>query len=56
VLDWIANEDITHLAIHFDVDVLDPMKFGPVLFNEPGARPDALVDVPRGRMAPDQPK
>lgn len=52
--DWNANEGITHLAIHFDVDVLDPMKFGPVLFNEPDAPAHALADVPRGRMAPDQ--
>jgi arginase len=54
VLDWIANEGIAHLAIHFDVDVLDPTKFGPVLFNQPGARADFLADVPRGRMTPDQ--
>ena len=53
VLDWIANGGITHLAIHFDVDVLDPTKFGPVVFNEPDAPADALADVPRGRMAPD---
>jgi arginase len=54
VLDWIASEGIAHLAIHFDVDVLDPTKFGPVLFNEPDAPADALAGVPRGRMAPDQ--
>jgi arginase len=54
VLDWIANEGITQLAIHFDVDVLDPTKFGPVLFNQPDAPADALADVPCGRMAPDQ--
>jgi arginase len=54
VLDWIASERITHLAVHFDVDVLDPKRFGPVVFNNPdtAARPPA--DVPRGRMAPDQ--
>jgi len=33
---------------------LNPTKFGPVLFNEPGAPADFLADVPRGRMAPDQ--
>ena len=53
VLDWIASERIAHLAIHFDVDVLNPTKFGPVLFNEPDAATDALAGVPRGRMAPD---
>jgi arginase len=54
VLDWIANQGITHLAIHLDVDVLDPKKFGPVLFNKPDAPANAWADVPRGRMAPDQ--
>jgi arginase len=54
VLDWIASEGITHLAVHFDVDVLDPKQFGPVLFNNPDAPADFLADVPRGRMAPDQ--
>ncbi len=54
VLDWIASADITHLAVHFDVDVLDPKQFGPVLLNNPDAPADALADVPRGRMAPHQ--
>lgn len=54
VLDWIASEGITHLAVHFDIDVLDPKTFGPVLFNKPDAPPDEWADVPRGRMAPDQ--
>jgi arginase len=54
VLNWIASEGITHLAIHFDVDVLDPKKFGPILFNDPDAPANAWADVPRGRMAPDQ--
>jgi arginase len=54
VLDWIASEGVTQLAIHFDVDVLDPRKFGPVVFNKPDAAADAWADVPRGRMAPDQ--
>jgi arginase len=54
VLDWIASEGVTQLAIHFDVDVLDPKKFGPVVFNKRDAAADAWADVPRGRMAPDQ--
>lgn len=53
VLDWIVGEGIAQLAVHFDVDVLDPKRFGPLLFNEPGAPPDALAGVPRGRLAPD---
>lgn len=54
VLEWVASEGITQLAVHFDVDVLDPKKFGPLLFNNPDAPPDALPGVPRGRMTPDQ--
>jgi arginase len=54
VLDWIAGEGITHLAIHFDVDVLDPKQFGPVVFNNPDAAARPPADVPCGRLAPDQ--
>lgn len=53
VLAWIASEGITQLAVHFDVDVLDPKQFGPVLFNNPDAPPDAWAGVPRGRLAPE---
>jgi arginase len=54
VLDWIAEERIEHLAIHFDLDVLDPSAFRPLLFNQPGLPPDAYSGVARGRMLPDQ--
>src|SRR3546814_628469 len=36
VLDWIAAEGLTHLAVHFDLDVLDPAHFSSLLFNRPG--------------------
>jgi arginase len=54
VLDWITSRGIEHLAIHFDLDVLDPSVFRPLLFNKPGLPPDAFSEVPRGRMLPDQ--
>ena len=54
VLDWIAEQGITHLAIHFDLDVLDPAVFRPLLFNKPHLAPDAFEGVPRGRMRPEQ--
>ena len=53
VLDWIASKGIEKIAVHFDVDVLDPKKFGPTIFNTPHASAD-LEGVPRGRMSPDQ--
>ncbi|OWJ67794.1 arginase family protein [Inquilinus limosus] len=54
VLDWIAEQEITRLAIHFDLDVLDPALFGPLLFNRPGLPAGAYPGVPRGRMTPEQ--
>jgi arginase len=54
VLEWIAEQKIAHLAIHFDLDVLDPSQYGPLLFNKPGLPDDAYAGVPRGRMKPDQ--
>lgn len=54
VLEWIAGEGIAHVAVHLDVDVLDPARFGPVLFNKPNASADFLAGVPRGRMTPAQ--
>ena len=54
VLNWIAEERIEYLAVHFDLDVLDPSAFRPLLFNKPRLPPDALSDVPRGRMQADQ--
>jgi arginase len=54
VLDWIASERVEHLAVHFDLDVLDPSVFRPLTFNKPGLPPDAFLGVARGRMLPEQ--
>jgi arginase len=54
VLDWITGQGIEHLAIHFDLDVLDPSAFRPLLFNKPALPPNSFSGVPRGRMLPDQ--
>lgn len=32
ITDWIKNEKIKHLAIHLDLDVLDPVLFRSLLF------------------------
>ncbi|MGA8659507.1 MAG: arginase family protein [Chthoniobacterales bacterium] len=48
VLEWISDQGISQLAIHFDLDVLDPTSFRAVVFNKPGSRPDFLAGVPRG--------
>lgn len=54
ILDWIRDERIGHLAIHLDLDVLDPKAFGPQVVNMPEAPPDFRAGVPRGRMTPPQ--
>ncbi|WP_203416410.1 hypothetical protein, partial [Paracoccus sp. MKU1] len=54
VLDWIAREGITHLAVHFDLDVLDPSHFSPLLFNRPDAATDAFAGIEQGRMRLEQ--
>ena len=54
VLDWVDGHGIRHIAIHFDLDVLDPSSFRPLLFNKPNQPPDAYSGVPRGRMLPGQ--
>jgi arginase len=54
ILEWIRRIGIGHLAVHFDLDVLDPSRFRPLLFNRPGLPADAYAGVPRGRMLPDQ--
>jgi len=50
VLKWIRRNDIKHLAIHFDLDVLDPKKFSSVFFGEPDPASDPYAAFPAGKM------
>jgi arginase len=54
VLEWISDQGISQLAIHFDLDVLDSASFRAVVFNKPDSQPGFLAGVPRGRMKPEQ--
>jgi arginase len=54
ILDWIRDQRIEQLAIHLDLDVLDPKAFGPQVVNMPEAPPNFRAGVPRGRMTPPQ--
>ena len=38
------------VAVHFDVDVLDPSLYGFLLFHQPDAPPGTWDNVPKGRM------
>lgn len=54
LLDWIKDRNIRHLAIHFDLDVLDPAGFTPLLFNKPGIPAGTWEGIPQGKMTLDQ--
>ncbi|MDX8534723.1 arginase family protein [Mesorhizobium sp. VK25A] len=53
VLQWLERQGIEQLAVHFDVDVIRPQSFRPILFNKPGTGTDFLKGVPRGRLEPE---
>ncbi|MGE4405063.1 arginase family protein [Pseudomonas sp.] len=50
ILDWIEAEGITHLAVHFDLDVLDAAHFSPLLFNKPGQPEGTFDGIVQGSM------
>lgn len=54
ILDWIEREEIAHLAIHFDLDVLDPAHFSPLLFNKPGVPKTTFDGIVQGTMKLEQ--
>jgi arginase len=48
--EWIAREGIEYLAIHLDLDVLDPALFRAVLFARPGRGAHDFGDVAEGKL------
>lgn len=50
VMAWIAREHIEYLAIHIDLDVLDPSLFRSVLFAKPGRGEHDFGDVAEGKL------
>ncbi|MBL8528230.1 MAG: arginase family protein [Burkholderiales bacterium] len=50
ILDWIKSEGITHLAVHFDLDVLDAAHFSPLLFNRPDQPEGSFDGIVQGTM------
>lgn len=49
VVDWIRKHNIEHLAIHLDLDVLDPRLFRSQLFNNPDS--DTPIDAASGKLS-----
>jgi arginase len=51
VLEWLRSTGANHLAIHLDLDVLDPTKFRSLIFSNPRSAPDEWAGVPQGKMS-----
>jgi arginase len=54
VLQWLRETGAKRLAIHLDLDVLDPTLFRSLLFAEPNIAPDTYDGVAQGKMSLDQ--
>ncbi|GHE76642.1 arginase [Camelimonas fluminis] len=50
VLEWVRSNGAKKIAVHFDVDVLDPTLYDFLLFNDPSLAPGAFDGVAKGRM------
>lgn len=50
VLRWIKDKNIRHLAIHLDLDVLDPKFFRSLYFSDPQSPPNAFDGITQGKM------
>ncbi|ORM71067.1 arginase family protein [Pantoea rwandensis] len=48
--EWIKNEKITHLAIHFDLDILDPNNFYSLNFNNPEKTDKDFEGIAQGKL------
>lgn len=54
VLDWFRSTGAKHLAIHLDLDVLDPSAFRSVLFAKPNVPADTFDGVAQGELSMEQ--
>lgn len=48
IKEWIVEQNIKHLAIHLDLDVLDPSAFRSLIFANPDSK--ETIDFPMGKM------
>lgn len=54
ILDWFKSTGAQHLAIHFDLDVLDATKFRSLLFAQPNIPENTFDGVAQGKMTMEQ--
>lgn len=50
IKNWLKSEKIEYLAIHIDLDVLDPQSFRSLLFAKPGRKADDFGGVAEGKL------
>lgn len=50
VINWLKEQNIEYLAIHIDLDVLDPQFFRSVLFARPGRTANEFGNVAEGKL------
>jgi arginase len=53
ILRWLDEQRVDHVAVHLDVDAIIPVRFPPMLFNNPNSETGFLAGLPRGRLDPD---
>ncbi|MCQ3029898.1 arginase family protein [Pseudomonas syringae] len=54
VLKWLKDTGASHLAIHLDLDVLDPSIFRSLLFAQPNVPDNTFEGIAQGKMTMDQ--
>ncbi|NBA97571.1 arginase family protein [Pseudomonas sp. R5(2019)] len=54
ILQWLKASGAQHLAIHFDLDVLDATLFRSLLFAQPNVPADTFDGIAQGKMTMDQ--
>lgn len=54
IIEWLRAIGAKQIAVHFDLDVLDPNTFRSLTFSKPGAPAPGADDIPAGRMTLDQ--
>jgi len=50
ILGWLDQAGARHVAIHFDLDVINPAQLRSLWFSRPDARPHDFHGIPQGRM------
>ena len=50
VAEWLRSTGARRVAIHFDLDVIDPAELRSLYFTRPNAAPGAFAGIPQGRM------